>query len=131
MPFPGSFEWGFELLAERLGVLQPLPQDAFCTQRGDDGARPRRTGSVRLGRGKGRREVTERGHGAAPWGSRGEKSLGLRLLSSPGWRGAGAGGACALDCITNFLLFTVVGRAISMLTLFLFNLAFAAAAACS
>lgn len=57
------------------------------------------------------------------------RSLGLGML---GWlAGPCAGGGCSLGCITNFLLFTVIGCAISMLTLFLFNLAFAAAAACS
>lgn len=45
--------------------------------------------------------------------------------------GACAGGGCALNCITNFLLFTVIGCTISMLTLFLFHLALAAAAVCS
>lgn len=89
---------------------------------------PRNMWSLRMGRGKRHREVKGHAHGHG-W------SPGLRVPSSPGccagWRGAGAVGACTLDCIANFLLFTVIGCAISMLTLFLFNLAFAAAAACS
>lgn len=46
-------------------------------------------------------------------------------------QGARAVGAWTPDCTTNFLLFAVIGCIISMLTLFLFNLAFATAAACS
>lgn len=46
-------------------------------------------------------------------------------------QGARAVGAWTLDCTTNFLLFAVIGCIISTLTLFLFNLAFAMAAACS
>lgn len=62
----------------------------------------------------------------------GMRCQGLMVLSSLGLGlGACAGGGCAPNCITNFLLFTVIGCTISMLTLFLFNLAFAAAAVCS
>lgn len=56
---------------------------------------------------------------------------GFQLLRSWGVVRAGAVGACAPDRVTNSILFTVTGWAVSVLTSFLFNLAFAAAAACS
>lgn len=75
MPFLGhSSEWGFKLLAEKLRVLQPLPQDAFCHSEKTPVPALWSTRSVQTGRGKRHGEAEGHGHGAAPWGNRDEQS---------------------------------------------------------
>lgn len=136
MSFPDcSSQWGFELLAEMLTVLQPLPQGAFCKWTEAGGACPKDQRVCADGEGK----KVQEGDGTLSRSqccSVGQLGQEVQVSGVPpseilGATRAESVGACAPDRVTNFILFAVIGRAISVLTSFLFNLAFAAAAACS